>query len=301
MDDTANNPALTIPCPAKLNLTLAVGPPRADGLHPIASVMAALDFGDTLDLKHSSKGVSTFKRLWSPDAPRPHPIDWPIESDLTFRAHALMEAETGRRLPVDCTLTKRIPAGAGLGGGSSNAAGMLVGLRRLFELDVPDDRLAEIGSTLGTDVAFAVHALLGGPAALVTGVGNRIEPLQDPPDFHAVLVFPDGMCPTAAVYQAFDQLHANDGSIPDELVESWRNADMVPAAHNDLTQAALQVCPEITGAIDAIRSQNLVPRLTGSGATLFATVESQSEAVAIAKVFKNKGISACPASCLALR
>ena len=299
MDEAENNPALSMLCPAKLNLTLAVGPPRADGLHPIASVMAALDFGDTLDLEHRSEHASTFKRSWAADAPKPGPIDWPIESDLIFRAHAMMEAEAGRRLPVNCILNKRIPAGAGLGGGSSNAAGMLVGLRRLFELDVPDERLVAIGSTLGADVAFAVHALLGQPAALVTGVGDRIEPLHSPPGFNAVLAFPDGVCPTAAVYQAFDQLHADNADIPDELIKSWRRADTIPAPRNDLTAAAIHVCPEISHTIDAIKSQNLEPRLTGSGSAVFTLVGSQQQAVAIAKAFKNKGVPASSADYVA--
>ena len=297
MDDAANNPALSMLCPAKLNLTLAVGPPRADGLHPIASVMAALDFGDDMTLCRLESGPSTFSRRFADDAPKPQPIDWPIENDLAYRAHAALEQEVRHPLPIACTIEKRIPAGAGLGGGSSNAAGVLVGLRGLFKLDMPDDRLIKIGSTLGADVAFAVHALLGEPAAMVTGVGDHIEPLQNPPSFHAVLVFPDGACPTAAVYRAFDQLSADDAIIPDELTQSWRCA---ATAHNDLTAAALQVCPEIMGAIDAIRSQGLEPRLTGSGSALFAILGSQPQAVGIAKAFKNNGISACSASCLAI-
>jgi len=280
-------------CPAKLNLTLAVGPPRSDGLHPIASVMVALQFCDDLHIKRI-EGESRFTRRLAEDAPKPQPIDWPLEDDLLFRAHALMQATVGHALPADCELLKRIPAGAGLGGGSSNAAGMLVALRDVFELDMFDDRLIELGQSLGADVGFLVHALLGRPAALVTGIGDIVAPLPQLPEFHVVLAFPDGQCPTAAVYQAFDrQPTTADASEVDNWAGAWAGADQLPAVHNDLSLAAEQVCPAIRSLFDAITSQQLEPGLTGSGSAVFAVVESQEQAVAIADVLREQGFSAC--------
>lgn len=289
-DDSSTT--IVIDCPAKLNLTLAVAPARADGLHPIASVMAALQFADTIGLRRCA-GASTFRRAFDERAPKPHPIDWPIEEDLAYRAHARMQHEANKSLPIHCEIIKRIPAGSGLGGGSSNAAGMLIGLRDLFGLDVPDRRLLEIGASLGADVAFAVHALLGQAAALVTGIGEVIEPLDHLPRVDCVLVFPDGQCPTAGVYRAFDQIgRATDQLEP--LIDAWRRGGAVPGAHNDLTEAALRVCPGIKTAMSAIKSQQIEPRLTGSGSALFVIVESQQHAVAIAETFGRAGLKALP-------
>ena len=115
---------VTLACPAKLNLTLAVGPPRSDGMHPIASWMVVVRFADTLTLKEI-EGDSTFDIHFADDAPRHQEVDWPLEEDLAFRAHALLQREADRDLPVAVTIKKRIPAGAGLGGGSSDAAAVM--------------------------------------------------------------------------------------------------------------------------------------------------------------------------------
>lgn len=284
-------------CPAKLNLTLAVGSPRDDGLHPIASVMVALDFGDDLQLRQVADGPSTFVRRFADDAPKPQPIDWPIESDLAYRAHAMLESHAGRAIPVACELTKRIPAGAGLGGGSSNAAGMLVGLRELYSISIDDNELLDLANELGADVAFAVHALLGRSAALVTGIGDVIAPLTQLPSFRAVLVFPQGTCPTPAVYRAFDQANLGDShTIPDDLLQAWTQSDTLPDAHNDLTDAAISVCPAISSGIQTIASLDLQPRLTGSGSALFALVQSQAHAIAITETIRKAGMACCPAS-----
>lgn len=282
---------ITLRCPAKLNLTLAVGAPRDDGLHPIASVMVAIDFGDDLHLRRLVNGPSTFDRCFAEDAPKPQPINWPIESDLIYRAHALLEDQIGRPLPVACVLDKRVPAGAGLGGGSANAAGMMTGLRELFGLAISDHELLLIAEQLGADVVFAVHALLGQRAALVSGIGQTIEPLTDLPAFDCVLVFPEGRCPTAAVYHAFDQLDEDRPPLDTEpLLSTWRQAGTLPTPQNDLTEAAITICPTIKAAIEAIAAQGLAPRLTGSGSALFAIVESQDQWIAIADTIRKAGL-----------
>lgn len=287
----------TIRCPAKLNLTLAVGPPRDDGLHPIASVMIALNFGDTLQLQRLDGGPSRFDRRFASDAPRPQRIDWPVESDLAFRAHGLLEKAAGRPLPIACTIDKRMPAGAGLGGGSSNAAGTLVGLRSLFELPLKDDDLIQLAQRLGADVAFLVHALLGQPAALVTGIGDIVEPIASPPACHCVLVFPDGTCPTPAVYRAFDE-QRNAQPIDSDLIAAWRNTCDIPAPHNDLTQAATQVCPAIAADMRTISATRHEPRLTGSGSALFVLVESKAAGDALVELFAGRGLTAASAAFL---
>lgn len=296
MIGTGEQPPIEIHCPAKLNLTLAVGTPRADGLHPIASVMVALAFGDSLSLARPTMPTSqsTIRRRFANDAPKSQAIDWPIERDLMFRAHALMQDEVGEALPIDCRLTKRIPVGAGLGGGSSNAAGMLVGLRKHFGLAVSDARLVELGQTLGADVGFLVHAHLGCRAALVTGIGEVITPLPTSAKRGIVLIFPEGTCPTAKVYGAFDEGHGTPTPIARlaEYGQQWEAADQLPKPMNDLADAAAEVCPEIENAKESLLKLNYKSDLTGSGSALFVLSENACEARQIAEQTRKAGLAA---------
>ena len=275
---------ICIPCPAKLNLTLAVGAARADGLHPIASVMVPLRFFDTLCLTRLDSHSSEFKRTLAPACPRPSPIDWPIEKDLIYRAHALLESEVGKRLSIKCELSKVIPTGAGLGGGSSNAAGMLVGLRSLFHLEITDKRLVELGMSLGSDVGFAVLACIDHHPRLVTGVGEIIQAIPALPGFDLVLIFPDGVCPTGKVYAAFDARpeHARSAAALSALADDWRDCTDLPQPMNDLAEAAKVVCPAVREAVDQLGGMGLEPELTGSGSTLFVRADSAENAQKIA-------------------
>lgn len=298
MSDTQDD-GLCIPCPAKLNLTLAVGPPRDDGLHPIASVMLPLPFGlcDTLSIRRLDRGPSRFDRIVAPGCPRPMAIDWPLASDLAWRAHALLEQTVGKPLPIDCTLSKVIPTGAGLGGGSSNAAGMLVGLRALFDLQLSDDRLAELGQTLGADVGFAVRAVIDHQPAVVTGIGEVVTPLPSLPDIDLTLVFPDGACPTGEVYAAFDADDASGTSSDQlaQLAQRWLAFEQPPEPMNDLTAAATRVCPAIGVAIDTLGRLGHTAHLTGSGSALFVLAENASQAKTITQAARDAGLAACPA------
>ncbi len=289
-------------CPAKLNLALAVGDPREDGLHPIASVMVALDFGDTLYINRLFDGPSRFVREYDPDkfdleaefeAPPIQPVDWPIEQDLIYKAHALMEKTVGRELPIECGLDKRVPAGAGLGGGSSDAAGMLVALRDLFGLGVTDERLVQLGQSLGADVGFLVHAQFGRTVALVTGIGEVIEPIGTLPVFDVVLVFPDGKCPTAEVYAAFDR----DAALADaeDLVacaQRWRLGGELPAFRNDLFHAAERVCPPVSVARSKLAASGIDANLTGSGSALFVMADSEDQSSELAGHIRGLGLVA---------
>lgn len=288
---------LSIDCPAKLNLTLAVGPPREDGLHPLASVMVALNFGDALSLNTIDAGPSRFTRSWHTDAPRTQAIDWPIEKDLISRAHALMQKAVGKSLPIECGLDKQIPAGAGLGGGSSDAAGMLVGLRDLFDLPLPDGRLVELGLTLGADVGFLVHALLGQRAAVVTGIGDIITPIDTLDALDVVLIFPEGQCPTAQVYSEFDRSsRPTQAADLDDYAARWAKAAALPKPINDLAAAASRICPAIEHAKARLTEMGLAAHLTGSGSTLFALADNQAQAKHLAREAQGAGLTALASS-----
>ena len=194
--------SVTVLAPGKLNLALAVGPPRPDGMHPICSWMVTIDLHDELLVTRlPADWMSRYAILWHADALRPTNINWSITKDLAVRAHEALEREVGRKLPVQLKLEKRIPVGGGLGGGSADAAAMLHAVNALYELGLDGDALAAIGAQVGSDVAFLVY----GGSAVVEGLGEQIERHENPPALHVVLVLPDYQCPTAPVYGMFDE------------------------------------------------------------------------------------------------
>src|SRR5436190_20490393 len=134
--------SLTVNAPAKLNVALSVGPPRGDGMHPIASWMVTVDLFDELVFTRlDDDRLSRYALLWHKDAKRRSEINWSITKDLAVRAHLALEHHVGRHLPVQLKLEKRIPVGGGLGGGSSDAAATLRAVNELFDLGLSLEEL----------------------------------------------------------------------------------------------------------------------------------------------------------------
>ena len=160
---------LLLHAPAKLNLALSVGEVQPDGMHPICSWMLNVDVFDELELMALPSGsMSRFATNWHEEAPRKDDLAWPFATDLSVRAHQRMEQTVAHALPVQARITKRIPVGGGLGGGSADAAAMLIGLNRLYDLNIGEGKLAEMAQHLGADVPFFVH----GGSALAEGIGE---------------------------------------------------------------------------------------------------------------------------------
>jgi len=269
---------LTREAHAKINLALAVGRPReSDGMHPIASWMAPIGLCDTVTLRRlGDDEPSRFEIDWAPDAVRPTPIDWPIERDLAACAVRALEAESGAPLPVAMRIEKRIPVGAGLGGGSSDAAAALLGVREMFGLPVPDERLAAIAHGLGSDAPFFLE---DGPA-LVTGFGETIErtPRVTGAETIALFVPPFG-CATGAVYAAYGSIDA--GAFRSDLAADLARAAVVRSADlfNDLAPAAERVEPALTEFRIRIESAASVrAHITGSGSAVYAVCDGRAEA-----------------------
>ncbi len=189
---------------AKLNLALAVGPPVSGGMHPIASWMHAIDLYDSVRLEWTGEDLPpTFEVSWAPDAPRTSPIDWPKSKDLAFKALRIIEQHEGRLLPVSISIQKRIPVGGGLGGGSSDAAAVLLGLRELMALTIKPDALAKLSAVIGSDIAYFIDEASPPRPALVEGLGDRITRLP-PHAAEVILILPNFGCPTGPVYKAHD-------------------------------------------------------------------------------------------------
>lgn len=274
---------------AKINLALAVGPPAPPrNYHPIRSWFAAVDLCDEIELSRP-RGVgadSTYEIVWATDPPPPRlsPIDWPIEKDLGVRAHRLLEKMIGRSLPVHMRVQKRIPVGGGLGGGSSDAAAVLIGLNRFFELGLSGDRLAALGSELGSDVPFFVDSETPPRPALVSGFGEAIQRLLRV-HWPVLLILPPFGCPTGSVYACFDGMEVSDSfgeraERVDEVINRAAELERVPTRglFNDLGDPACEAVPELREVRDTIRGvlqglrmgdEAVDVHVTGSGSTLF--------------------------------
>ncbi|WP_421792430.1 4-(cytidine 5'-diphospho)-2-C-methyl-D-erythritol kinase [Hyphobacterium sp.] len=249
--------------PAKINLTLRVGAVREDGYHPIDSLVVFADWGDRLSLKPAA---DLSLQITGPQAGGIPPGD----DNLVLRATRALAKAAGRTATGHLTLDKNIPAGAGIGGGSADAAAALRLFNRLWELDWPLDMLAGIGAEIGSDVPACVWS----QPLRMTGRGERIRRIEDWPDFPALLVNPGKSVTTADVFRAFDQMSQNTGTAF-RAPEMQTTASLLAAlaeATNDLTEPALQTEPaiaQILNALDVTGKPALV-RMSGSGATCFA-------------------------------
>jgi 4-diphosphocytidyl-2-C-methyl-D-erythritol kinase len=252
--------------PAKVNLFLHVGRRRPDGYHPIASLMAFADVADVLEIR-DGEGET--------DVVGPFATHAPAGPDnlVTKAAHALNHARAGFRLD------KQIPAGAGLGGGSADAAAAL----RLLGAERPAVELLEMAAYLGSDVP----ACFGSRPVLAQGRGERLTPWPWLRDLPAVLVWPGVAVSTAAVYVAFDASAAGadaDAPEPHALASTEDAAEFLRACRNDLEACAIALQPVIGEALAALSSQpeSLLARMSGSGSAVFALCRTTDDAQALA-------------------
>ena len=265
--------------PAKLNLFLHVTGRRADGYHTLESVFQLINFGDTLTIRVRDDGVIR----------RTTPLTGvPEESDLVMRAARLLQGAGGASSGADIGIEKRIPMGGGMGGGSSDAATVLLALNRLWKLDLPRPRLMDLGLTLGADVPFFVF----GRNALARGVGERLEALDLPPDaprLWYVVLTPQVEVPTAAIFGA-PELTRNAKSVKiADFVAGGQIIVSEPRFRNDLQPVAEAKFAQIGQALSALRAAcdqaAVVPaisaRMTGSGACVFAGFGQEIDAQAV--------------------
>jgi 4-diphosphocytidyl-2-C-methyl-D-erythritol kinase len=245
------------PAPAKLNLCLHIVDRRADGYHLLQSAMQFIDLCD--ELRFHERPSGTIER-------RAGPAEIPAESDIVVKAaRALVK---GRDVPgVGIDVTKRIPIQAGLGGGSSDAATVLVALNQLWQLQLSVDELAGIGLTLGADVPFFVR----GTAAWAEGVGEQLTP-YDFPESHFLVVKPQAAVSTAEVFQA-PELTRNS---PVTTIRGF----LAAGGRNDCESCVRGRYPEIAEALDWLQEFGEA-RLTGTGACVFVALPDEHAAQAV--------------------
>lgn len=245
---------LDVPAPAKLNLFLHITGRRDDGYHLLQSAFVLIDWCDTLHFECRADGGLSREDLMTP-----LPAD-----DLVLRAARALQRHTGTPLGAHIGVEKRIPAQAGMGGGSSDAASCLLALNRLWGLGLDGPALESIGLALGADVPF----FLRGRNAWVEGIGERIAPLTGdaaPPPARFVVVKPRAGLDTRMIFSSPALKRDSGGAMIAVFA-----ADHYGFGRNDLQPVAETLCPEITQAIGWLASQGLQARMTGSGSAVFA-------------------------------
>ncbi len=247
---------LTVPAPAKINLFLHVTGRRGDGYHLLETLLVAIDAGDTITLTRRDDGA--IRR--TTELPGVVP-----QADLAVRAAAALKRETANAFGADIAITKRIPLGGGLGGGSSDAATTLLALNRLWGTNLPRSELARIGVALGADVPF----FLGDGPALARGIGERLTPVTLPAMWVAVIVPPVAVS-TASIFAAPELTRRTPSAKMDVFSEGY--------GRNDLQPIAVAGFPDIAVALEMLGERSRGARMTGSGGCVFAAYASEAEA-----------------------
>ncbi|CAN7266386.1 4-(cytidine 5'-diphospho)-2-C-methyl-D-erythritol kinase [Variovorax sp. LjRoot290] len=257
-----------LPAPAKLNLFLHITGRRADGYHLLQSVFMLIDWCDTLHVEARSDGAITREDLTTA-----LPAD-----DLVLRAAKALQAFAQTPQGAHIGIAKQVPAQAGMGGGSSDAATCLLALNRLWDLKLPLSKLEQIGLTLGADVPF----FLRGRNAWVEGIGEEITPIELPPGCFAVAKPPEGL-DTRLIFAAPDLQRATPAAIISGFAAhsgAGATSFSFDFGHNDLQPVAERLCPAVTEAIEWLGRQGLQARMTGSGSSVFAAMPHEAELAA---------------------
>lgn len=262
---------LRVLAPAKINLTLLIAGKRPDGYHDLESIMAKIDYCDQLDFEWGTKpGIELIcdGPFWVPDG----------ADNLVWKAAKRLLDAAGKDLSIKITLTKNIPAGTGLGSGSSDAATTLMGLNRFANLGFSMLELHDVAASLGSDVNF----FLDGPLAFCTGRGEKIHPIPALYPFSAMLIMPSVNTSTKKVYENYKHSQACYLDWADKI-NAFRDKNRVDFAAkmcaNMLEESCFRLHPELAAIKNA--AAKLTGKgvcLSGSGSAIFCLLENNDEA-----------------------
>ena len=283
--------SVALDAPAKINWTLEILGKRPDGYHEVRTILQTIRLGDYVELRPASelslsvRGATRAFRRTSREAP---------ETNLAYRAALRLREHTGVAVGAEIRLSKRIPVAAGLGGGSSDAAAVLRGLRELWQLNILDDDLARLAAELGSDVPFF---LLGG-TALASGRGDKTEALPQMPSRPLIIAWPRAPRSgdkTARMYDALRPEHYTDGSRTERLVERLRAGE--PIRDDDLYNIFETILPEVDPDA-AERFERSValgfgqPHLCGSGPAFFFLLTPEQSAQPLLEALERLNVRA---------
>lgn len=272
-------PFLSAQAPAKLNLFLHVVGQRADGYHLLQTVFTLVDWCDEIHFQRRLDGqIQRLSEMPGVAA----------EEDLVVRAARLLQSHTHSSYGVDIHVDKQLPSGAGLGGGSSDAATSLIALNHLWQTNLSAQELAELGLQLGADVPVFIF----GRSAFAQGVGEELQDLPLRPQ-HYVLIQPDLFIPTPAIFKAPDLCRETPSQSLAEIragLEATMSHNLTHAelattkyyGRNDLENVALSLYPGLKALVHALHQQGWPVRMTGSGSCFFLPVNNPAQAQQLA-------------------
>lgn len=267
---------LALAAPAKINLALHVTGRRGDGFHILDSLAVFARHGDRVTLSPAGALTLSVEGPFAAHAPGDG-------RDLAWRAAEAFFLRTGAAPKVAIRIAKNIPAGAGLGGGSADAAAVLRGLNRMTGAGLAEESLAALGLALGADVPMC----LASAALRATGIGEKLLPLADWPELPLVLVWPGRPVPTAACFAALGS-RDNPGLPAPSVRTPDAAADWLSSCRNDLEEPALRLLPDIAEVLGALRATShcRLARMSGSGSACFGIYGSTAQAEAAAQVLR---------------
>lgn len=261
--------ALTVKAFAKINLSLDVLGTLESGYHEVKMVMQTVSLYDSVELTKTDEGIELECSLrFLPTGP----------DNLAYRAAEAFFNETGIKGGVKIYLKKHIPVGAGLAGGSSNAAAVLTGLNRLYDAHLSTRKLCEIGTALGADVPYCI---IGG-TRLAEGIGEKLSPLPPLPKCHIVLVKPSFSISTKWVYDNIDSCPDIVHPPTDKLIEALENGDLYEMCSNMgnvLEDVSIAHYPVLSAVKDDLRALGAIgAQMSGSGPTVFGIFDDEEKA-----------------------
>ena len=272
---------LLVYAPAKINLFLLIAGKRPDGFHELETLMAKIDWCDELLFEPGrTDGIELVCRgpHWAPDGP----------DNLVYRACTLLLEKAGRSTPLRVTLTKNIPAGTGLGSASSDAAAALLGLNRFAELNQPMSVLHAIAAQLGSDIAFFLY----GPAAVCTGRGEKIRPLEDIFPFEALVLTPNLSVPTKSVYANYRHSDAEYRRWADKIMPLFakkRVDSVAKICANMLESSCFELHRELAELKDRCEAFcGCKVCLSGSGSAMFILAPDRQQMPRLQRWLKNE-------------
>ncbi|MGF1593228.1 MAG: 4-(cytidine 5'-diphospho)-2-C-methyl-D-erythritol kinase [Kiloniellaceae bacterium] len=256
---------------AKVNLTLQVTGRRADGYHELESLVVFADVGDVLTIEPVSTNSLNLTVMGPQAGPLLHEHD-----NLVLLAAQALTKRTGINAGAEITLTKNLPVASGIGGGSADAAAALRGLARLWQADLSAAEMEALALTLGADVPVCLR----GEAAIMSGIGEQLQPLPALPPLWLLLVNPGVAVSTPAVFRALSGAYSRvrEPRLPPIGLAAF--VDWLVARGNDLQAPACGLAPAVTSVLAALEESPdcLLARMSGSGATCFGLFENEAAA-----------------------
>jgi 4-diphosphocytidyl-2-C-methyl-D-erythritol kinase len=273
-------PATFVPAWAKINLTLSVLGKRDDGYHTLATVMQTISLSDTLHIQPTANDTITCMV---------DVLSLRTDDNLALRAARILRDEGYLSHGAALELRKEIPAQGGLGGGSSDAAAVLIALNQLYALGLSQSRLQELGARLGSDVPFFIH----GGTALIGGRGDLVTPLPDCEPLWLLIAHPRVSISTATVFQSVTPAAYGNSNDTDRVVEAIRAGSLLPldCLSNSLEPIVMRTWPEVAATRDGLLHAGApIVRMSGSGPTLYAPFRALEEVTQVYEAARHQNL-----------